>query len=121
MTIPSWVLGSGVNSLSAVAICGTGQDDIVAAGATSATATQLQAVYNSVDTVAAGTGVKLLPTEAGMTIFVVNSGAHTLTVYPYEAATTINGLASHSLDKDHTAIYFAVTNSIMYTISGTKT
>lgn len=121
MPIPSRVLGAGANSLMTVAVSGDGKDDIVAAGTTRADATQLVAVYNSVDTTTAGTGVKLPPTEAGMTIFVVNSGASTLTVYPYEATTVINGGASHSLNKDKTAIYFAVTPSIMYTISGNKT
>ena len=121
MPIPSRILGSGANSLLALASAGDGKDDIVAAGSTRSDATQIVSVYNSVDTVTAGTGIKLPPTEAGMTIFVVNSGASTLTVYPYEAATVINGGSSHSLGKDKTAIYFAVTNSIMYTISGNKT
>ena len=121
MSIPSRVMGSGLSQLSTISVCGDGKDDIVAAGSTRSDATQLTAVYNSVDTVTAGTGVKLPPTEAGMTIFVANSGNSTLKVYPYESTTTINQTTSASVDKDHTSIFFAVTNSILYSINGTKT
>ena len=121
MSIPSRVLGSGISQLSTVSICGDGKDDIVAAGSTRNDATQLVSVYNSVDTVASGTGVKLPPTEAGMTIFIANSGNSTLKVYPYESTTTINQTSSSSISKDHTSILFAVSNSIWYSINGTKT
>ena len=57
MTIPSRVLGSGVNSLSTVAICGDGGTGLSAAGTTSTDATQLVKVYNNLTTVASGTGV----------------------------------------------------------------
>lgn len=121
MTIPSRVLGAGASQLSTIAICGDGKDDIVAAGTTRSDATQLVSVFNSVDTVPAGTGVKLPPTEAGEVIYIANSGANTLTVYPYEATTVINQTTSSSISKDHTSILFAVTNSMWYSINGTKT
>jgi P2-related tail formation protein len=121
MTIPSRVLGAGANPLSTIAICGDGKDDVVAAGTTRANATQIVSVFNSVDTVPAGSGVKLPPTEAGSVIYIANSGANTLTVYPYESTTVINQSASASISKDHTSIYFAVTNSMWYSINGTKT
>lgn len=121
MSIPSRVLGSGVSQLSTVSICGDGKDDIVATGSTRADAKQLTAVFNSVDTVTSGTGVKLPQTEMGEVIFVVNSGASTLTVYPYESTSTINQTTSATINKDHTSIFFAVTNSIWYSINGTKT
>jgi len=121
MPIPSRVLGSGSSQLATVSICGDGQDDIIAAGTTRTDATQLKYVFNSVDTVASGTGVKLPPTEAGAVIYVVNSGASTLKVYPYESTTTINQSASSTISKDHTSIFFAVTKSIWYSINGTKT
>lgn len=121
MPIPSRVLGSGISQLSTVSICGDGKDDIVAAGSTRSDATQLTYVFNSVDTVASGTGVKLPPTEAGEVIYVVNSGARTLKVYPYESTTTINQTTSATIDKDHTSIFFAVTKNIWYSINGTKT
>lgn len=120
MPIPSQILGAGASSLMTTAITGLGEDDITATGTNSATARQLTNVYNSVDTVAAGTGVKLPPTQQGMTIFIANSGASTLTVYPYEAATTVNQHASASIAKDHVSIFFAVTTSMWYSLDGTK-
>lgn len=64
----------------------------------------------------------MLPaTEMGATIYIANSGASTLKVYPYESTTTINGSTSATIDKDHVSIFFAVTNTIWYSINGTKT
>lgn len=121
MTIPSRVLGAGASPLSTIAICGNGKDDIVAAGSTRADATQLTHVYNSVDTVAAGTGVKLPPTEEGAVIYIANSGANTLKVYPYESTTVVNQTTSATISKDHVSIFFAVTRTMWYSVSGTKT
>jgi hypothetical protein len=121
MTIPSRVLGAGAPQLMTVAICGDGVDGLTATGSTRADALQLRHVYNSIDTAAAGTGVLLPPTQMGATIYIANSGEHTIKVYPYEAATTINQIASASIAKDHTSILFAVTNSMWYSINGTKT
>jgi hypothetical protein len=121
MTIPSRILGAGASQLMTVAICGDGADDLTATGSTSADALQLTKIYNSIDTAAAGTGVKLPPTQMGATIYISNSGASTIKVYPHEAATTINQTTSASIAKDHTSIFFAVTNSMWYSINGTKT
>ncbi|KPJ93105.1 MAG: hypothetical protein AMJ53_08050 [Gammaproteobacteria bacterium SG8_11] len=121
MTIPSRVLGAGASQLMTVAICGDGADDLTATGSTSADALQLTKIYNSIDAATAGTGVKLPPTQMGATIFIANSSGSTIKVYPYEATTTINQSASASISKDHTSIFFAVTNSIWYSINGTKT
>ena len=121
MTIPSRVLGAGAPQLMTVAICGDGVDGLTATGSTRADALQLTHVYNSIDTSTAGTGVKLPPTQMGATIYIANSGNSTIKVYPYEAATTINQTTSGSIAKDHTSILFAVTNSMWYSINGTKT
>jgi P2-related tail formation protein len=121
MTIPSRVLGAGASPLSTIAICGDGQDNITAAGTNQATATQIVCVMNSVDTATVGTGVRLPPTEAGAVIYIANSGASTIKVYPYEATSTINQGPTASIDKDHTAILFAVTRTLWYSINGTKT
>ena len=121
MTIPSRVLGAGANPLSTIAICGDGKDEITANGTTQATATQLVAIFNSVDTSTAGSGVRLPPTEAGSVIYIANSGTNTIKVYPYEATTTVNQTTNATIAKDHTGIFFAVTNSIWYSINGTKT
>jgi hypothetical protein len=104
-----------------VAICGDGVDGLTAVGSTRANALQLTHVYNSIDTATAGTGVLLPKTQMGATIFIANSGASTIKVYPYETATTVNQTTSASIPKDHTSIFFAVTNAMWYSINGTKT
>jgi hypothetical protein len=72
---------------------------IVAAGTTQATATQLAAVLNQVDTTAASTGVNL-PLSTGkhstpcQFCYITNNGANTLTVYGAQSSTdTINGIS----------------------------
>jgi hypothetical protein len=119
MALPSRVLGAGVNSLATVSICGDGRNDIVAAGTSAGNATQLVAIYNSVDTAPAGSGVKLMKCEMGATIVIVNSGAHTLTVYPYDSD-TINGTTSASVAQNHATMLFAITNSRWYSLNGER-
>lgn len=119
MSIPSRVLGSGISQLSTVSICGDGVDDIAAAGTSAGNATQLTYVYNSVDTVSPNTGVKLPTTEMGATIFVANSGAHTLTVYP-QSGSTINQTTSASIAQNHTTLFFAVSNTQWYSLNGER-
>ena len=121
MTIPSRVLGAGASSLMSVAICGDGVNGLTATGSTRADALQLNKVYSSINTAAASTGVLLPPTQMGAVIFVTNSGANTIKVYPYETATTVNVTTSASVAKDTTSIFFAVTNAMWYSINGTKT
>jgi hypothetical protein len=121
MTIPSRVMGAGASQLMTVAICGDGVDGLTATGTTRSDALQLTKIYNSVDTATAGTGVKLPPTQMGEVIYIANSGASTIKVYPYEAATTVNQTTSASIAKDYTSIFFAVSNSKWYSINGTKT
>lgn len=70
-------------------------DTISAAGNSQATATQLSAAMNNVTTVAAGTGVNLPASAAGLSVIVQNSGANLLTVYPFQGSSdTINGIAA---------------------------
>jgi hypothetical protein len=83
--IPSRVLGSGINTLSTVSICGDGAGAVTAAGTSAGNATELTHVYNNVSTVGAGEGVKLPPTEDGRNHYVRNGGSNPLTVYPYDA------------------------------------
>jgi hypothetical protein len=67
-------------------------EGITAAGTTTADATQLTGSFNVVGTTASSTGVKLPAITASPqnTIFVLNKGANTLSVY---SASTINGTA----------------------------
>ena len=120
MPIPSRVLGSGSSQLSTVSICGDGVDDIVAAGTSAGNATQITHVFNSVDTAPSGSGVKLPPTEMGEVIYITNSSAHKIFVYPYEAATVINQTTNAECKVDHSVICWAVTNTMWYTLTGSK-
>jgi hypothetical protein len=118
MAIPSRVLGSGVNSLSTVSICGDGNASVSAAGTSAGAATAITFVYNNITTVASGAGVKLPPTEMGELIWITNSGANALTVYPYEAASTINGASSAVINIGSAAAFFAVSNSAWEELQG---
>lgn len=117
MAIPSRVLGSGVNGLSTIAICGDGNGSVTAAGTSAGDATQLTFVYNNVTS---GTGVKLPQTEQGETIEIVNSGSDVLTVYPYDTNSTINGAASSELLPGGSALLSATSNTAWVTLQGYK-
>lgn len=70
-------------------------DGLTAAGSSQATGLQLAASINRLTTVAAGTGANLPANAAGLEIMVINAGANSLTVYPFQGATdTINGNAA---------------------------
>lgn len=118
MAIPSRVLGSGVNSLSTVSICGDGNASVTAAGTSAGNATQLTYVYNNITTVASGAGVKLPPTEMGETIIVKNTGANPLTVYPYDTGSSINNVGFGTINVDCSAMFFAVSNTLWEELQG---
>ena len=120
MPIPSRVLGSGINTLSTIAICGDGINSVSAAGTSAGDATAIAYVYTNVTTTGAGAGVKLPQTEEGETITVVNSGANPLTIYPYSTDSTINGAASSELLPGGSAIYSATSNTTWVTLQGYK-
>ena len=118
MAIPSRVLGSGVNSLSTLCICGDGNASAAAAGTSAGNATQISYVYTNVTTTGAGAGVKLPPTEMGELIWITNSGANALIVYPYEATSTINATTSATINKGCAAAFFAISNSAWEELQG---
>jgi hypothetical protein len=118
MAIPSRVLGSGVNQLSTVSICGDGNAAVTAAGTSAGDATTLTYVYNNVTTVGAGAGVKLPPTEMGETIIVKNTSANPLTVYPYDAGSSINNVGFGTINPDCSALFFAVSNTLWEELQG---
>ena len=120
MPIPSRVLGSGINTLSTISICGDGNNSVSAAGTSAGDATAIAYVYTNVSTTGAGAGVKLPQTEEGETITVVNSGSNPLTVYPYDTNSTINGAASSELLPGGSAIYSATSNTTWVTLQGYK-
>lgn len=111
MAIPSRVLSSGNSGLAAQSICGDGATALVATGSTQAGALQLSAVYNTIATTAASTGVKLPPCEAGALVFIYNAGASTLQIYTNETSgVTLNAAVAGStgvaLGTTKTAICF---------------
>ena len=118
MAIPSRVLGSGVNSLSTLCICGDGNASAAAAGTSAGNATQISYVYTNVTTTGAGAGVKLPQTEMGATIIVKNSGANPLTVYPYDANSSINNVGYGTINPDCSAMFFAVSNTLWEELQG---
>jgi hypothetical protein len=93
MAIPSRVLASGNSPLATTSICGDGATGLVALGSTIADAPQLLAVWNTVTTSSASTGLILPPTEAGAMIGVRNDSGQTIVIYP-KSGSTINAAAS---------------------------
>lgn len=78
---------------------------LAAAGTTLATASALAAKFNNVAPVAASAGVSLpAGVAAGEVVFVRNTGANALAVYPATATGVINGGAAGA------AVSLAVTN-----------
>ena len=93
MAIPSRVQASGNSGLSTTSICGDGATGLVAVGSTIADALQLSAVWNTITSSSASTGVILPPTEVGAMIGIRNDSGQTVTIYP-KAGSTINAAAS---------------------------
>ena len=118
MAIPSRVLGSGVNSLSTVSICGDGNASVTAAGTSAGNATALTYVYNNVTTTASGAGVKLPQTEMGETIIVRNGGANPLKVYPYDTNSSINSAGFGTVNPECSAMFYAVSNTLWEELQG---
>ena len=107
MAIPSRVQASGNSGLATTSICGDGATGLVAVGSTIADALQLSAVWNTITTSSASTGVILPPTEVGAMIGIRNDSSQTVTVYP-KSGSTINAAASNlSVATAKTVILFA--------------
>jgi hypothetical protein len=117
MAIPSRLMGSGVGAQAAQNICGDCSDALTATGSTAADALQLTSVNVNIGTTAASTGVKLPPTEAGAMVFIRNTGASTLTIYP-PTGSTINGTTSATIATAKGIVCFATTGAKWFTIAG---
>jgi GH24 family phage-related lysozyme (muramidase) len=118
MPIPSRVLASGNSGLATTSICGDGATGLTATGTTAADALQLSAVWNTVATTAASTGVKLPPTEAGAVVCVYNAGASTLTVYPANGSTINAGASSLSVTATTRVLFIATSATTWISIAG---
>jgi hypothetical protein len=107
MAIPSRILASGNSPLATVSIAGDGATGLVATGTTITDALQLSAVWNTITTSSASTGVILPPTEAGAMIGIRNDSGQTITIYP-KAGSTINaGASTLTVATAKTVILFA--------------
>lgn len=115
--IPSRVLGSGVNSLSSLCICGDAATGLTAAGTDATDALEIVNVYSQVTTTAASTGVILPDTETSETLLVANDGASTLTVYP-QSGSTIDGGSSVSIATGKRRFFIAVSPTIWVSLLG---
>jgi hypothetical protein len=97
------------------------QTGISAAGSTQGTGTALANTVNIVSTVSSGNGVVLPTAIAGMTIYITNTSANSLLVYPATGA-TINELATNAaltqLTKA-TVHYVAASSTQWYSVGGT--
>lgn len=118
MPIPSRVQASGNSGLATTSICGDGATGLTATGTTAADALQLSAVWNTVGTTAASTGVKLPPTEAGAMVCVYNAGASTLTVYPPTGSTINAGASSLSVTATTRVLFIATSATTWISIAG---
>jgi hypothetical protein len=118
MPIPSRVLASGNAPLSTVSICGDGATGLVATGTTANDALQLSAVWNTLTTSSASTGVKLPPTEAGAVVGLRNDSGQTITVYPATGSTINAGASSLSVATAKTVLFFATSATTWASITG---
>jgi outer membrane lipoprotein SlyB len=106
--IPSRIMSAGNSPLSTGAITGGGTSGLVATGSTITDALQLSTSISRITTSSASTGVKLLPTENGMEMWIRNDSGQTITVYPFSIASTINAAAtSFALTNAKTAVFKA--------------
>lgn len=91
------IIGGGIPAGSAKAMQGTQNTSVSAAGTTQSDATALEASDNIVSTVAASSGVIVPNTDIGDSMFVYNSGANPLKVYPPSAGSQkFNQLAANA-------------------------
>ena len=107
MAIPSRILSAGNSPLATVSIAGDGAVGLVAVGSTIADALQLSAVWNTITTSSASTGVILPPTEAGAMIGIRNDSGNTITIYPKSGSTINAGASTLTVATAKTVILFA--------------
>ncbi len=89
------VMGAGYSAGHAIAINGSMNTTVSAAGTTQATATAIGAGNSFISTAAASSGVVLPQGQPGDEFDIYNGGANAVTVYPPTGA-KINGLGTNS-------------------------
>jgi hypothetical protein len=118
MPIPSRVLASGNSPLATIAISGDGATGLVATGSSITDALQLSAVWNTITTSSASTGVILPPTEVGATVGIRNDSGQTITVYPKSGSTVNAAASSVTLATAKTMILFATSATTWASVTG---
>ena len=118
MAIPSRVLASGNSGLATTSICGDGATGLVALGSTAADALQLSAVYNTIASSSASTGVKLPPTEVGAVVSIFNNSGQTITVYPATGSTINAAAANVSVATAKSIMLFATSATTWASLTG---
>jgi hypothetical protein len=94
MAIARQVMGAGFSAGQALAIGGGVASAVSAAGTTITDATDLGQAVNVVTTVAADSGVQLPAAAPGDEVWVYNSGANALKVYPDASTSKFNDLTA---------------------------
>jgi hypothetical protein len=94
MALARQVMGAGFSAGQALAIGGGVNATVSAAGTTITDATALGQAVNIVTTVASGAGVKLPSPAPGDEVWVYNSGANQLLVYPDVSTSKFNDLTA---------------------------
>jgi len=112
-------MGVGASAALASNICGLVTNSLTATGSTNADALQLGTSISRVTTTAASTGVRLLVPEEGSTMWVINSGANALLVYPGTGA-AINALtvttAGFSVAAGGRAVFVGVSSANWFAV-----
>ena len=112
---------TGGNVITSKYLINSIQTGISAAGSTQGTGTALANTVNIVSTVSSGNGVVLPTAIAGMTIYITNTSANSLLVYPASGA-TINELATnagYTQATKATIHYVAASSTQWYSVGAT--
>lgn len=94
MPIQTRIIASGIPPLAATNIIGDMSAALTAAGTTQTDATLMSAGQNYFGTVTSSTGGKLPAVNVGDSVYVINGGASTLSVYGQLGESITNGSAN---------------------------
>ena len=109
MPLASDIMKGGVSAVSAIAMGGQVNRDVVAAGSTQSDATLLQASNNIVASADGTKGVRLPAVQAGESVLVLNNAGSSLKVYPpLGAAISVPGSGMGSANAAYTQTTYAV-------------
>lgn len=93
---------------------------VTAAGTNLATATELTKPLNVLGTVASGTGVRIGKALIGELVWIRNSGANTVNIFPIMSTAAINGGtagAAVTLATTKNALLFPISDTVQYLVA----